>query len=77
MSVSWLADAVASGKIRWILTDASGSGMPADARVGSSEVMAAVAKTCTKVSRSSRQRTNSGVLYDCQGHAADLRTLVS
>ncbi len=77
VSVSWLADAVASGKIRWILTDESGSGMPADGRVGSSEVMAAVAKTCTKVSLSSTSGSSSGALYDCQGHAADLRALVS
>ncbi len=77
VSVSWLADAVASGKIRWILTDDSRSGMPADGRVGSSEVMAAVARTCTKVMLPSTGGTGSGVLYDCQGHAGDLRALAS
>ncbi len=39
--------------------------------------MAAVAKTCTKVSLSGTGGTSSGVLYDCQGHAADLRALAS
>ena len=51
--------------------------MAADSRVGSSEVMAAVAKTCTKVSRRRPPAPSSGVLYDCQGHADDLRALVS
>jgi 4-amino-4-deoxy-L-arabinose transferase-like glycosyltransferase len=77
VSVSWLADAVASGKVRWVLTDGSGGGMRQDGRVGSSEVMAAVEQVCTEVSSSAwGGDTSSGGLYDCQGHAADLRALL-
>ena len=85
VSISWLADAVERGQIRWILTDGSGGGMPADGRTGSTEVMAAVAQACTKVSGSAWESgsgsgtssSSSGALYDCQGHAADLRALLS
>jgi hypothetical protein len=66
VSVTWLADAIASGKLRWVMTDSGGTGgMPNDARVGSRDAMSAVAKSCTAVS------SVSG-LYDCQGHAATL-----
>jgi 4-amino-4-deoxy-L-arabinose transferase-like glycosyltransferase len=64
VSVQWLADRVASGEIRWVLTGGDGA-MPNDARTGSRSVMAAVAERCTPV---------SGVdgLYDCAGAAAAL-----
>jgi hypothetical protein len=58
---------VAAGKIRWILVDSSGGGMMQDGRVGSSQVMAAVAKVGKKVSYS-----GSGTLYDLQGQASAL-----
>jgi Leu/Phe-tRNA-protein transferase len=59
---------VAAGHIRWVVAD-SGGGMPQDGRVGASKVLAAVAKTCKKV-------TTGGVtLYDCQGQAAALKAL--
>jgi hypothetical protein len=65
VSVSWLAQAVESGQIRYVLTDGSGFAGPGnDSRVGSSKVMAAVAATC-------KQTSVSG-LYDCQGSAAAL-----
>jgi 4-amino-4-deoxy-L-arabinose transferase-like glycosyltransferase len=66
VSVSWLAQAVQSGQIRWVLTDGNGNGggPGRDGRVGSSKVMAAVAATCKKTSISG--------LYDCQGSAAAL-----
>ena len=69
VSVRWLADAVQSGRIRWVLVDSGGgSGPGADGRVGASKLMAAVAKTCTKTIT-----TTGGTLYDCSGHAGALR----
>ena len=69
VSVSWFANAVAAGKIRWVIGDSNGGGMPRDNRVGASKVLAAVAQTCKKVT------TNGVTLYDCQGKAAALRAL--
>jgi 4-amino-4-deoxy-L-arabinose transferase-like glycosyltransferase len=71
VSVSWLANAVRSGQIRWVLTDGGGGpgfGRP-DGRTGSSKLMAAVAKTCTRVPGAG---SSAGTLYDCSGHAAAL-----
>src|SRR4051812_22978669 len=65
VSVSWLADAVASGQVRWVLAASSG-GMPQDGRTGASAVLAAVQRAGTKVG------SVSG-LYDLQGKAAALR----
>jgi hypothetical protein len=67
VSVEWLAKAVQDGRIRWVLTDGSGRGLPQDSRIGSSEVMAAAAKVGTS--------TSIDGLYDLAGHAADLRAL--
>jgi hypothetical protein len=65
VTVSWLAQAVQSGHIRYVLVDSSGNAGPGrDGRVGSSKVMAAVAATCKKTSVSG--------LYDCQGMASAL-----
>jgi hypothetical protein len=67
VSVDWLADAIDAGRIRWVLTDGTGGGaMMQDGRVGSSEVMAAVAATCTAV-------PSVDGLYDCAGSTAALR----
>jgi 4-amino-4-deoxy-L-arabinose transferase-like glycosyltransferase len=67
VSTAWLAQRVASGEIRWVLTDGSGGGgMRQDARVGSRDVMADVQQTCKPVS------SVSG-LYDCSGSAAALQ----
>jgi 4-amino-4-deoxy-L-arabinose transferase-like glycosyltransferase len=68
VTIQWLAQQVASGKIRWILVDGSGSGMMQDGRVGSSQVMAAVAKVGKRVSYGG----SSGTLYDLQGTASAL-----
>jgi 4-amino-4-deoxy-L-arabinose transferase-like glycosyltransferase len=71
VSVSWLADAVRSGRIRWILVDGTGGGgFGGDARVGASRAMQAVAQTCRKVAT-----TNGATLYDCQGRADALAAL--
>ncbi len=68
VSVDWLAQRVASGEIRWVLTDGESGGMPNDGRTGSQSVMAAIQETCTPV---------SGVdgLYDCSGAAEALAAL--
>jgi 4-amino-4-deoxy-L-arabinose transferase-like glycosyltransferase len=83
VSVSWLADAVRAGKIRWVLTDGTGAGggFGRDGRTGSSTVMAAVAQTCkavttTGTSSSSATRATSG-LYDCLGRADALASAAS
>jgi 4-amino-4-deoxy-L-arabinose transferase-like glycosyltransferase len=69
VSVAWFANAVQSGSIRWVIGDSGGGGMPQDSRVGASKVLAAVAKTCPKI-------TTGGVtLYDCQGQASALIAL--
>jgi 4-amino-4-deoxy-L-arabinose transferase-like glycosyltransferase len=67
VSVSWLADAVADGRIRWVLTDGNGGGLPQDGRVGARDVMAAAAEVGTP--------TSVDGLYDLSGHAQDLRAL--
>ena len=77
VSVSWLADAVRAGKIRWVLTDGSGGGFNRDGRVGSSTVMAAVAQTCTPVSTSSSTSTSTSGLYDCAGRANALAAVAA
>jgi 4-amino-4-deoxy-L-arabinose transferase-like glycosyltransferase len=64
VSVSWFADRVAGGKIRWVMTG-SGGGMR-DGRTGATTVMTAVTANCKAVS------SVSG-LYDCQGQASALR----
>jgi hypothetical protein len=73
VSVSWLADAVSSGKIRWVLTSGGGrdggggpGGFGGDTRVGSQTVMTAVANTCKPAN------TTAGTLYDCSGSATAL-----
>jgi 4-amino-4-deoxy-L-arabinose transferase-like glycosyltransferase len=65
VSVAWLADRVADGTIRWVLTDGQRGGMPNDDRTGSAAVMTAVAETCTPVA-------SVDGLYDCSGAAAAL-----
>jgi 4-amino-4-deoxy-L-arabinose transferase-like glycosyltransferase len=65
VSISWLAQAVRSGEIRWVLTGGDAPGFGRDGRTGSTTVMAAVQQTCRAVS------SVSG-LYDCSGRAAAL-----
>jgi len=48
--VSWFANAVESGQIRWVIGDSTG-GMPQDGRVGASKVLAAVAEDVQAGSR--------------------------
>jgi hypothetical protein len=88
VSASWLAWEVASGKIRWVLVDQSGTGfggLPGDTRTGSKTAMAAVAEACKKVTLTSTTSSatpaktgsagassSAGTLYDCQGRASAL-----
>lgn len=67
VSVSWFADRVADGSIRWVVTSSGGL---QDSRTGSNTVMGAVTSTCTAVS------SVSG-LYDCQGKDTALRSAAS
>jgi len=76
VSISWLAQEVRDGKIRWVLAEeggASGGGphLAGDTRVGSKVAMAAVAKECKAVTISTTSES-SGKLYDCEGRAAAL-----
>ena len=69
VTTTWLADAVRSGRVRWILTSDSAGGGPGgnDGRVGSSKVMAAVAQVGRKVTVTSGSSTTT--LYDLVGRA--------
>jgi hypothetical protein len=90
-SVSWLAQEVRDGQIRWVLDEQDGGfggGAPGggrgETRVGSKPAMAAVAKACAKVTLSTEGSGTSGAsagvaaggtLYDCQGDAAALASV--
>jgi 4-amino-4-deoxy-L-arabinose transferase-like glycosyltransferase len=70
VSVSWLADQVSQGNIRWVLADSSGGGgLRDDGRTGSSTAMAAAAEVGTPVD------VDGVTLYDLQGKAAALAAL--
>src|SRR5271155_2727569 len=76
VSISWLAQEVRDGKIRWVLAEAGGASgggprLAGDTRAGSKVAMAAVAKECKAVTISTTSES-SGKLYDCQGRAAAL-----
>jgi 4-amino-4-deoxy-L-arabinose transferase-like glycosyltransferase len=66
VTIDWLADAVESGQIRYVLTS-GGGGLPNDGRTGADAVMAAVEAVGKPVS------SVSG-LYDLQGLASQLRS---
>ncbi|MGZ8633272.1 MAG: ArnT family glycosyltransferase [Solirubrobacteraceae bacterium] len=67
VTTTWLADAVRSGRVRWVLTSGSGGFGANDGRVGSSKVMAAVAQVGRKVTITSGSSTTT--LYDLSGRA--------
>ena len=74
-SVSWFAQEVRDGDIRWVLTGGQmGGGMGSDGRAGSNAVMTAVGNVCTAIPSSAYEGTTSGStsssgLYDCRGKA--------
>src|SRR5215208_4169788 len=65
VSAAWLADAVAQGKVRWVLTSGGDRAGFDDGRTGSRSVMAAVRSTCNPVDAVDG-------LYDCEGRATEL-----
>jgi len=70
--VQWLADAVRSGRVRWVLTSGSRGFGGNDGRVGSSKVMAAVTQVGREVSVPSNSSTGTSstiTLYDLSGRA--------
>jgi 4-amino-4-deoxy-L-arabinose transferase-like glycosyltransferase len=74
VSVSWLADAVRNGRVRWILVDSSGTGtaLTGDTRTGSQSAIDVAASICKKVPASkysSGSGTSTATLYDCAGYA--------
>ncbi len=90
VSLTWLASAIGSGRLRWVLEGSSGPGLPGDTRVGARTALAAVADVCTRVSTttgaSGGASTTGGAgttggtnastaLYDCQGKASALAKL--
>ncbi|HXN37032.1 MAG TPA: glycosyltransferase family 39 protein [Solirubrobacteraceae bacterium] len=89
VTVTWLAQEVRSGKIRWVVDEGSsafGGGLPGDTRTGARTAMAAVAQACERVTLSTSAgtgssagtaagSTESGGLYDCQGRAAALASV--
>lgn len=75
VSVSWLADAVEAGRLRWFYTGSGGMGGGfADGRQGSKTAMEAVEEVCSSVSISSSTSTDS-TFYDCAGKSAALKAL--
>ena len=62
VSATWLAQAVKAGRIRYVLTGGTSGGMGNDGRVGSTTIMAIVAKA-------GKQTTVSG-MYDLRGKAS-------
>lgn len=68
VSVAWLANAVADGRLTYFVTSSSGQGMPSDGRAGSQTAMQAVEEVCTEVT--------SG-FYDCTGKASVLKAQAS
>jgi hypothetical protein len=75
VSVQWLANAVRSGKIRWVLTSGSSGFGGNDGRVGASKVMAAVEQVGKKVTITSGSSTIT--IYDLSGKADALAALAS
>jgi 4-amino-4-deoxy-L-arabinose transferase-like glycosyltransferase len=62
-SVSWLAQEVREGKIRWVLAEQSGGfggNTPGETRVGSKPAMAAVARVCQVVTLSTGTSASTG-----------------
>jgi 4-amino-4-deoxy-L-arabinose transferase-like glycosyltransferase len=69
VSVSWLAQEVRLGKIRWVLVqDSSGPSFgPGDTRTGSRTAMAAAARACQRVTLSSESASAGGASSSAQG----------
>ncbi len=70
VSVSWLAQEVRSGHLRWIITE-SGGGPPGDTRAGSRSAFRAVERACHAVTLTGSGSTQT-TIYDCLGDSAAL-----
>ncbi len=86
VSISWLAEEVRAGKIRWVIDEQASSGtahgLPGDTRTGAKTAMKAVAKACAAVTLPSStsgsgasSTSSSTTLYDCQGRASALASV--
>ena len=74
VSVSWLANVVRTGRLRWVIVDSGqGSRLPGDTRTGSQTALDAVGRACRAVTLSTATgnggRSSTVTLYDCQGRA--------
>jgi hypothetical protein len=77
VTAQWLASAVRSGRLRWVLADTgSGARLPGDTRTGSEAAMNAVENACRAVTVTTSGGT-SLTMYDCQGRAAAILTAAS
>ena len=87
VGVSWLAQRVRSGAIRWVLAEQVGAGprLPGDTRKGSQAAISVVAKACHAVSLPTGassategaagltpSTSGEGTLYDCRGRSQEL-----
>jgi hypothetical protein len=68
VSISWLAQAVKDGRVRYVLADGSGGGFR-DGRVGATTLMAAVQQV--------GKQTSVSNLYDLQGLGDQLAALAN
>ena len=73
--VGWLADEVANGSIRWVLTSSNAGGGIADGRTGATAAMAAVESAC--VAQTTVDASAPAGLYDCGASAAALAALAT
>lgn len=85
VSISWLADAVADGRLTYFVTGGNTGGMGNDGRAGSTVAMNAVSKVCTAVTLDTASTTSTATgtssttsgFYDCSGKASALKALAS
>ena len=76
MSVTWLAEAVRDGRIRWISSESGGGpfgggGMPNDSRAGSDDAISTAESVGRKVT------VDGATLYDLRGKADALLAAAS
>ena len=83
VTVSWLAQRVRSGALRWVLVEGTSNGarLPGDTRVGSQTALSAVARACRAVqvpsgshaaSSNGGEESSATTVYDCAGRAQAL-----
>ena len=73
VTVSWLANAVGGGRIRWVMTSSSGGGGFADGRTGATTAMSAAESAC--VLQTTVDASAPAGLYDCRTSAAALAAI--